>query len=190
MTPYDTIELLPFNDHGWFCNGEQIESLIKTHPIRTIIEVGSWLGCSTRFMASLLPEGGKVYAVDHWLGSPEHQPGQYAHHSSLPILYEQFLSNVIHSKLTHVIVPIRLPSLEAALDPSLPLADLIYIDAGHDPESVYADLKAWYPRVRKGGVLCGDDWTWDSVRIAVEIFAEKKQLKIQSDGNFWRYTGV
>lgn len=186
--PYRNIEeLLHFDGHGWYDNGRQIEQLISSHQVKTIIEVGSWLGASTRHMAQLLPAEGKVYAIDHWLGSEEHQPGQLGWYKALPRLYEQFLSNVIHAGLTDKIVPIRLSSLEASEQlKGKVVPDLIYIDAAHDTESVYADLVAWYPYVQGHGILCGDDWTWTSIQTAVQRFAQEKGLTINASGLFWR----
>ncbi len=183
--PYNTVKLLPFDNHGWFVNGPQLEALIKNHPIKVVIEIGSWLGASTRFIAWNLPKDGKVYAVDHWLGSEEHQPGQPAHLPVLPVLYEQFLSNVIHEKLTGKIIPIRMKSLDAAQYLQPIAADLVYIDASHDTASVLADLNAWYPFVRGHGYICGDDWIWPPIQLAVEQFAKEQGLTIEASGNFW-----
>lgn len=36
--------------------------------------------------------------------------------------------------------------------------DLVYIDADHTEAAVYADLTAWWPKVRPGGVLSGHDY--------------------------------
>lgn len=36
--------------------------------------------------------------------------------------------------------------------------DFIYIDALHDYDSVLADIQAWWPKVRKGGMLAGHDY--------------------------------
>jgi predicted O-methyltransferase YrrM len=184
--PYNNIELLPFDGHGWYSNANQISQLINAHHVKTVVEVGSWMGLSTRHIASILPEGGKVYAVDHWLGSEEHK-----YHPTLSQLYQQFLSNVIHAGLTNKIIPIRMDSLAAASHLTAILTnppDLIYIDAGHDTKSVYDDLCAYYPLVQENGILCGDDWGWKSVQIAVRRFAKKNHLKIHASGNFWCLT--
>jgi predicted O-methyltransferase YrrM len=52
----------------------------------------------------------------------------------------------------------KMTSLEAAAlipDGSL---DLVFIDAAHDYPSVRADIDAWRPKVRAGGVLSGHDY--------------------------------
>lgn len=181
--PYKSVKLLPYDPQGWYFNAWQIEFVLKNHKVNTVIEVGSWLGQSTRHIASLLPSNGKVYAIDHWKGSVEHQatPG-------LEMIYEQFLSNVIHAGLTDKIIPIRMSSLEAAeyFRSNSIKADLIYIDASHDTESVLADLNAWFPLVKGHGIICGDDWRiFPTVRRAVEIFAEQNNLHVQASRNFW-----
>lgn len=37
--------------------------------------------------------------------------------------------------------------------------DLIYIDADHTYEGCKADIEAWYPKVKKGGFIIGDDYS-------------------------------
>jgi hypothetical protein len=185
--PYNSLkEVRPFVDQGWYCNTVQLGELIKRYHVKTIIEIGVWIGQSTMDMARKIPHDGKIYAVDHFLGSPEHQPGGSAWQPWLPYLYEQFLSNVIHAKLTHKIIPVRMSSIEASSFLANIRPDLVYIDAGHDTESVYTDLITWYPFVESRGILCGDDWVWDTVRVAVERFANERRLRIDASGNFWR----
>lgn len=182
--PYQSIRILPFDNTGFFINERQIEALLKTRSFKTIIEVGSWLGMSTRFIAERVSPMSKVYAVDTWKGTLNEECHQKD--PRLPHLYQLFLSNVRHAGLTEVIVPIRMESLEAAkaLDVQ---ADLIYIDAAHDTASVYADIMAWYPHLVEGGVLCGDDWGWESVRTAVIMGAQTLGKQIHADGYFWQY---
>ncbi len=183
--PYDSVQVRTFVDHGWFQNQNELHHVIKENNVKTVVEIGCWLGQSTMFIARLLPSDGLVFAVDHWQGSSEHQPGNSAWHPCLPYLYEQFLSNVIHAQLTHKIIPMRMESLEAVKRINT-TPDLIYIDAGHDTESAYNDLVAWYPFVKEAGIFCGDDWLCDTVRIAVIRFAQENNLLIYANGNFWR----
>lgn len=186
--PYNTIDVLPFDSHGFYANAAPMEHLLRTKKVKTVIEVGAWLGSSTRHIASVIPEDGKVYAIDHWQGSIEHQEGNNAYYKALPYLYQQFLSNVIHAGLTNKIIPLQMSSLEAAQHLSETLderPDMVYLDASHDYRSVYEDLCAWYPFVQNYGILCGDDWSWVSVRKAVKQFAKERNLRLKSHGNFW-----
>lgn len=187
--PYDSLtELLPFDERGMYINAVPMEKLIKERNVKTVFELGCWLGKSTRHIAQLLPDDGKVYAIDHWLGSAEHQQSL-----EIPRLYEQFLSNVIHAKLTHKIIPKRMTTLAAAQEFKQlgPLPDLVYVDASHDEESVYADISAYFPLVQGHGILCGDDWGWGAqmgfpVSRAVSRFANENHLQVEVvDGWFW-----
>ncbi len=180
--PYRSIQNLPFDDHGWFVNEAQLQICLSVKPAYTVIEVGSWLGKSTRFIASFIPEDGRVYAVDTWLGSSEEDV--HMKDSRLTHLYQLFLSNVKQAGLAHKIIPIRMESLEAAKGLDVQ-ADLIYLDAAHDTESVYQDILAWYSHLVKDGIFCGDDWDWESVRIGVIKAAGLLQKKVNYYGHFW-----
>ena len=53
---------------------------------------------------------------------------------------------------------IRKASTEAANDFEDGSLDFVFIDADHTYEAVKADIAAWKPKVKKGGVLCGHDY--------------------------------
>lgn len=82
---------------------------------------------------------------------------------------------------------IEQPSVEAARmvpDESL---DFVYIDAAHDYENVKADIEAWTPKVRKGGVVSGDDYYHmrsgnTGVIDAVDEFVKKHGYKLEITG--------
>lgn len=185
--PYASVEILPFDGHGWFCppNQEALDAAIHRISPNVVVEVGCWLGSSTRFIAERVKPGAKVYAVDHWLGSVEHQqmPDGISH---LPTLYQQFLSNVIHKKLTDVIVPVRMSSKEAFYNLDVE-ADLIYIDASHDAQSVYEDIVMWAKKLSPKGEIYGDDYSWPSVREGLYRAAGELNAKVESfGGQAWR----
>lgn len=181
--PYDTVDLLPYNPQGWYFGEKTMEWLIKSNNVKVVVEVGSWFGLSTCHIARTIPEGGVVYAVDHWLGSPHEIHNRFV----LANLYRQFLSNVIHENLTDKIIPVRMSSEEAAKTLNVK-PDLVYIDASHDFNSVCQDLALWYPFVKGHGILCGDDYLFGRtlpVKAAVDLFAQTNNLIVHEDGWFW-----
>jgi predicted O-methyltransferase YrrM len=63
---------------------------------------------------------------------------------------------------------IRMESAKAAAlyeDESL---DFVFIDACHETEAVKADILAWWPKVKIGGILAGHDYFWTQVQPAVD----------------------
>ncbi len=80
---------------------------------------------------------------------------------------------------------VRRPSVEAAAEIAPGSLDFVYIDAAHDLASVRADLAAWYPRVRPGGILAGHDYLDGplggmtcGVRSAVDEFSARAGLEV------------
>ena len=53
---------------------------------------------------------------------------------------------------------IRMTSQEAAVLFEDGQLDFVYIDANHSYEGCLADIRTWYPKVRKGGVIAGHDY--------------------------------
>jgi hypothetical protein len=58
--------------------------------------------------------------------------------------------------------------------------DYIYIDGNHKYEAVKKDLEAWYPKVKKGGIFAGHDFTKPHLGVAkaVKEFALKHKLEV------------
>lgn len=179
--PYASIVEIPFDDHGWFGNQPQLDAVFR-EDIKVVIEIGSWLGKSTRYFAEKVGTDGKVYAIDTWLGSDEEKEHQVD--PRLKKLYQLFLSNIKQSGFANRVVPFRMKSQEAAIALNVK-GDLIYIDGAHDYKSVYEDILAWKDHLNEGGVLCGDDWEWKSVRDAVRAASKKLGRGFHHERNFW-----
>jgi predicted O-methyltransferase YrrM len=181
---YNVPRVFPNYVQGWFRqeNADGLKTFIKTLNPGCVVELGSWLGASAIYMGQLLPKSAELYCVDHWKGSIEHQSGEWA--KMLPTLYEQFLSNVIHASLTHIIIPVRMDTIKASQELQI-TPQLIYVDASHDELSVFNDICAWYPKLAKGGIMCGDDIDAECVKRGVIKAAKFLDKKYQAKGAFW-----
>ncbi len=183
--PYRWIKLLPLNLDGWFSeySREPIKNIMNQINPKTIVEVGSWMGLSTSFIAQNMPNNCILYAIDTWNGSPEHKDDP-VYSKYLPNLYALFLSNMRQLGLAEKIVPIRMSSIEAVKSLNL-FPDFIYLDASHKYEDVCDDISNWYKKLKPGGILSGDDWMWPSVRTAVEKMAKDLNQNIHVVSTFW-----
>jgi hypothetical protein len=102
-------------------------------------------------------------------------------------VYYQFLANVCHKGHQQRVVPFPQTSATAALWLRYFgfTAELIYIDASHEEEDVYADLLAYWEVLAPGGVIFGDDWTWDGVRLAVLRFTREMRVTHRFIADKW-----
>lgn len=179
MVELHDLDLLPADWHGWFhpsCR-EGLRRLIAQHRPKIIVELGSWLGVSGAFMASV--SDAQIYCVDTWQGDAgvcADLEGQ----KRLPHAYQQFLSNMVHAGLRDRVTPVRMTTVEAAAALDV-WPDLIYLDAAHDEASVRADLEAWAPYVMPGGVICGDD----AAVVGAVVRSTLPGLRYFQDEAFW-----
>jgi predicted O-methyltransferase YrrM len=121
------------------------------------VEVGSWVGKSSSFLAVEIVNSGKAIrldCIDTWLGSASDQ--DMMRRAEGRDLLTEFQNNLLRSGMS--VRPVRLPSVVAAglyEDESL---DFVFIDADHEYQSVREDLSAWLPKLKWGGVLAGHDY--------------------------------
>lgn len=59
--------------------------------------------------------------------------------------------------------------------------DFVYIDGSHAYEDVALDLVSWFPKLRPDGVFAGHDYNLESVKKAVDEFAQAKGLTVLVD---------
>lgn len=144
---------------GWM-KASELEWLAETAAnLRTVVEIGSWMGRSTTAMADNMEGLGVILAVDTWRGSEEHE--SYLKDKPVDFVYKIFCRNLKAHIDAGRVCPVHLPSLEAARvfqAIGYTRFDMVFIDASHDYQDVKADIQAWKPLVRPGGLLCGHDW--------------------------------
>lgn len=175
----------PGREQGWLGNGTEVMLSRSLSPnTHVVVELGAWLGLSTRFIADHAPAA-TVISVDHWQGSPEHQSQEHFQ-KLLPRLYETFQARCWRHR--ERIVPLRMSTLEGlrTVAESGVKPDFIYVDAEHSYEAVTAELtlaRQLFPRAALGG----DDYDWSGVRAAVDNFARRHGMIVDRYGERgWR----
>lgn len=181
------LQLAQENLQGWASTDGSFKELIEKIKPKTIIEVGTWFGASAVNMAKLALEQGiskqelEIVCVDTFLGSVEHYTMLSTFNANnkqhgRPLIYDQFLSNIIHQNLTEVITPFPIDSGNGALalNDWKVQADLVYIDAAHDFEYVQVDFIRYANILRPGGYILIDDWHHQPIKEAAKnIFGDK-----------------
>ena len=113
--------------------------------------------------------------------------GEYVEEYSSQDKLDSYFENTVKHLNAHLSGLHRLSSLEAVElfdDASL---DFVYIDADHSYEAVKADLQAWWPKVKSGGVMSGDDYetyydSWGVIQAVDEFAADNNlTLNVQSE---------
>ena len=147
------------------------------------VEVGSLFGRSAAYLAVEIINAGKwitVDLVDNFSG-----PGASA------ALLRQQLDRVLALKDRNPIRYIRaLDSVAAAAMYADGELDFVFVDADHSAAAVAADLLAWWPKIKAGGVLAGHDYDaldWPGVVAAVNEFAAARGLRVDTQYHYcWR----
>jgi predicted O-methyltransferase YrrM len=137
----------------------------------TFVEVGSFLGQSTAALAQLIKNSQKkisLYAVDLFeLSEFSDEPHEQVIKDHGGDFYAAFLHNLEQANVQHLVTPIKASSLSAAQQFEDRSLSFIMIDASHKYADVVADIEAWFPKMRLGGIISGDDYDWGSVKSAV-----------------------
>jgi predicted O-methyltransferase YrrM len=153
---------------GWFPDksAEVLSEVIKQHEVKDVIEVGAFLGRSTVFFANECKHVTSIdpFTLEGWKDGQANGDARRAGEN----FYQKFVDNIIVCGVAHKVTSIVASSANAEKEHPELSADLIYVDAAHDYESVLEDIKRWLPHTKK--VICGDDYDehWHGVRRAVD----------------------
>jgi predicted O-methyltransferase YrrM len=120
-----------------------------------VAEIGSWTGMSTAVLGkSVADYQGRVFAIDHWLGSEGSALSDFAKGHDV---YSIFRRNMLVLGLRDVVHPLVMDSQTASQIFADGILDLVFIDADHRYEYIKKDISLWLPKLKGGGILCGHD---------------------------------
>ena len=181
----------------------QLDSMIKPNEKFHVVELGTFLGQSACRMASLIDEyevkNIQFDSIDlFWLPmhimnnrddwDPETQSG-------IPPTFHQYvdwLHQIVKESGGHSLSPIdvskhpvRILNLDKLVnfitcdtqyasklyeDETL---DFVWCDACHDYEYILKELESFFPKIKRGGMIAGDDYNTKDVKRAVKAFQKK-----------------
>lgn len=132
---------------GWLTEAQGrwlFDAAARVPAGEAVVEVGSHHGKSTILLASGLPAGTTLTAIDpfddpRWGGGPD--------------ALAAFESNLERAGVRDRVVLARALSADVAASWSGAPVGLAWIDGAHDLKSVLADLDGWIPRLAPGGLL-------------------------------------
>ena len=164
-----------FQIPGWFNYAESYDQIVHEIPDDgKIVEIGSFLGRSTHYLATSLmnanKENVKIYCVDTFEGSSEHV------NLKLPKdFFSIFKENLKFFIGREMVIPCQGRSdsediLNKFDDGSI---DYIMVDGAHEHEPVLDDIENWWPKLKSDGVMLGDDFDLESVSEAVRQMMTK-----------------
>jgi hypothetical protein len=139
----------------------------------TGIEIGTCRAESTAFLLNGCPNIKKLYTIDpykayqDWVG----EINQNVVNKFMMVAQENL------KQFGDRVIMMREDSVRAAAGFKDEGFDFIFVDGDHSYEATLADCEAYYPKLKKGGLFCGHDYSsLDSVKQAVNDFRNKEGI--------------
>lgn len=122
-------------------------------------EIGVWKGEFSKYILDNVPLK-KLYMIDPWKASDEHTNRWYTtdiiDQAGMDKIYEEVIDK-FKNKQVEIIRDYSSYIDKYIKDDEL---DWVYIDGDHSRKMVYTDLVLSYRKVRFGGYIMGDDYSW------------------------------
>ncbi len=134
-----------------------------------VVEVGTFTGCSA---AAMLHGGAShVVCVDTFRGTPG---DQLTCGMSPEMLVCATQARLLGFSGRHTIIQGESRAVAALFAHGI--ADMVFLDAAHDYESVCADIRSWMPILKDGGILAGHDFDKYAIGVPEETVVELSVL--------------
>jgi predicted O-methyltransferase YrrM len=150
---------------GWFSpiDQDRYHALAaEVPPGALIVEIGVFGGLSLLTIAEGCRDRAAIIGIDLWDSTDRYFPLEDSRRR------RQILEKIIATH--HLPVELRMgDSHLQAMTFDNESIDLVFVDADHEYEAVKADIAAWWPKVKHGGVLAGHDYDpgWPGVERAI-----------------------
>jgi len=172
---------------GWFHpeEGEWYKNQVEKFEKGWIVEIGCWKGLSTSYLAPvLIGKPQRLWCIDNWKGSND----QYAKLYDGLLKQQQSIGKPVPIQFRENLQQLKIPSkilemdsLEAVNYFTDESCSLVFLDASHDFSSISSDLRAWWPKICKEGILAGHDFSYKHSELikAVKSFSREFSVPLR-----------
>ena len=139
-----------------FMDRNQLGSILERENKTVGVELGVQGGYYSNIILSQWPSCREYHLVDLWAHQENYEDLANADQAEQDRLYNESIENTkdwkdkirICRNYTSVCVE-KMPDGHF---------DFVYVDARHDYKGVYEDVRAWWPKLRVGGIMAGHDY--------------------------------
>lgn len=174
---------------GIYKHWDVISNLVDEHEVKIMAEIGVWKSHFAKAVLKKCKGLEQYWAIDQWeVVGPEH--GRMGRRTAEDWDKMYFYCCKL-SAWYPALRAIRMKSLDAANLFWNEYFDLVYIDASHFYEEVKADIIAWLPKVKKGGIIAGHDYgsgrrSHRGVTVAVNEVVGVEDLVLEVDSVWYK----
>ena len=140
---------------------EPLIGLLQEHfgndPFMCGAEIGVWTGKLSRCLLGAFPRL-YLYMIDPWESLQESTVSSHGRKKSRR---DVIAARLMAEEVTKEFEPRAtiLQEMSTACRVYRNTLEFVFIDANHSYESVKADIEWWLPAVRRGGIICGHDYS-------------------------------
>jgi predicted O-methyltransferase YrrM len=139
---------------------EQLAALFRAQGFRVGVEVGTQRGLFAKVLCQANPEL-HLTCVDPWAAYGTHPQAEQ----------DGFYQTTVDRLAGESVTLVRQRSLDAVRAVEDASLDFVFVDGAHDFDNAVADLVAWAPKVKRGGLVAVHDYDIIDVREAVDAYA-------------------
>ena len=149
-------------------NRDEIGTLLEEHELKTGVEVGVKQGAFSHMVLSKWKSCQSYKLVDPWEHQKNYKDAANVNQSIQNNFFEQTKATLRqYDRITEFY---RMYSTEAAKKIEKESLDFVYIDARHDYCAMKEDLEAYWPLVKRGGILAGHDYLSSAVLTIKHVY--------------------
>lgn len=159
------------------------------------IEVGVGKGINFCGLLENCPKIKTLYGVDQFKPYTDYLTHNYSLNNPALIVDEERIKkiaginkdNINNSPNGYKAIMLEKTSIDAAEEFDDEFFDFVFLDSYLTKQDVFDDLRAWYPKVKTGGIFAGHDFHFDPVREEFYNFIKEKNIteKISTYDEIW-----